>query len=206
MAGKDAQDMKKAIVGLALALLFIGGCVSKGYVSQEIAASEARTASQVAAVTDKTNTNATEIARLQALAVELSKKTDKAINQASGFEDYQIIWTGEINFGFDSWDIDGVAGSILDEAGAKLEAVPGSLLEIAGHTDKTGSPKYNYMLGQRRADAAQRYLAEKFGISLYRMFMISYGKDKPVSLGDERNASTKNRRCTLNIWGRLEAQ
>ena len=196
--------MKMAIIGLVALMLFVGGCgVNKDYVSQEIAASEARTASQVAAVDGKADANASELANLKALAAQIETKADMAINKAEGFENYQIIWSGEINFPFDSWDVDAVAASILDEAGTKMEQVGGSLLEITGHTDKTGSAKYNVMLGEKRANSARRYLADKFGISLYRMFVVSYGEDKPIAMPDERNASSKNRRCTLNIWGSL---
>ena len=42
------------------------------------------------------------------------------------------------------------------------------------------------MLGEQRAAAAKGYLADKFGISLYRMFTISFGKDKPVAMPDQR--------------------
>ena len=131
----------------------------------------------------------------------MGEKADLAIDKASGFENYRIIWSGEINFAFDSYDIDDVAGSILDEAGMKLEQVPSSLIEFVGHTDLTGSANYNLLLGEKRSGAARRYLADKFGISLYRMFIVSYGEEKPVALPDERNAATKNRRVTLSIWG-----
>ena len=86
----------------------------------------------------------------------------------------------------------------------KLEQVPHSLIEIVGHTDQTGAARYNILLGEKRANATKRYLADKFGTSLYRMFVVSYGEEKPVALPDERNASTRNRRVTLSIWGSLQ--
>jgi len=197
--------MKTALIIGLLALLFLAaGCgVNKQFVADEIAASESRMASQIGTLKDQTDLNATEITRLQQLATELDEKADLAINKASGFENYQIIWSGEINYGFDSFEIDDVAGSILDEAGMKLEQVPHSLIEIVGHTDRTGSANYNFLLGEKRSNAAKRYLADRFGISLYRMFIVSYGEDKPVALPDESNASSKNRRVTLSIWGSM---
>lgn len=186
---------------VALALLVAGCGVNKTFVEEQIAQSEGRTAAQVAKVLDKADANAAEVAKLKTLASELSTKTDMAINQAKGFENYQIIWSGVINFDFDSWDVTATAEQILTEAGQKLEQHGGSLLEIEGHTDGTGSIKYNLMLGEKRADAAKRFLAERFGISLYRMFVMSYGKTKPVSMPDERDAASKNRRVTLKIWG-----
>jgi len=194
---------KTGIVVVSLALLTAGCGVNKDYVQEQISQSESRTSSKIATLQDKTDVNAGEIAKLQSLAKQLSDKTDMAINQAKGFENYQIIWSGVINFDFDSYKITDAAASILTEAGQKMEEHPGSLIEIAGHTDRTGSAKYNLMLGEKRSNAAKRFLAERFGISLYRLFIVSYGKEKPVAMPDERNAASKNRRVTLKVWGQL---
>lgn len=194
--------MRTVIVMVLAALMLTAGCgVNKQYVADQIAASESKTGTQLQSVQEKTDSNAAEMARLQQLASQLEQKTDMAINKASGFEKYQIIWSGTINFAFDSYDIDGIAASVLDEAGGKMAQVPNALIEITGYTDKTGSPGYNLVLGDKRASAAKRYLADKFGVPLYRMFTNSYGKQKPVALPDERNAASKNRRVTLTVWG-----
>lgn len=194
--------MKRIVVLMCLLALLVVGCgVNKQFVEEQISASESRTSAQVANLKDKTDANAAEVARLKTLAGELSAKTDMAINQAKGFENYQIIWSGVINFDFDSWEVTAAAEQFLNEAGAKMEQHPESLIEVEGHTDGTGSSKYNMMLGEQRANAAKGFLAERYGISLYRMFVISYGKMKPASLPDERESASKNRRVTLKVWG-----
>jgi len=197
--------MNRILVAVLFAVLLLAaGCgVNKAYVAEQISSSEARTSSQLSAVSDKTDVNAAEVTKLRQLARELDEKADLAIDKAAGFENYQIIWSGEINFNFDSYDVDDVAASILDEAGVKLEQVTGSIIELTGHSDATGSAKYNLLLGEKRANSAKLYLAENFGISLYRMFTISYGENKPVALPDEKNASSKNRRVSLAVWGML---
>jgi len=192
----------RTVLLIALVAMMAAGCgVNKQYVADELAASEARMAAQVQGVQDKTDANAAEVQRLQQLASQLEEKANLAINKAAGFENYQIIWSGEINFAFDSYEIDGVAASILDEAGMKMEQVPHALLELVGHTDRTGSSNYNLLLGEKRANAAKRYLSDKFGLSLYRMFINSFGEEKPVALPDERNAASRNRRVALAVWG-----
>lgn len=194
--------MKRIVVLMCLLAVLVAGCgVNKEYVEGQIAASEGRTAAQVATLSDKTDANAAEVARLKTLASELSTKTDMAINQAKGFENYQVIWSGEINFEFDSWDITAASEQFLSEAGVKMEQHPESLIEIEGHTDGTGASKYNMMLGSQRASSARRFLAERFGISLYRMFIVSYGETKPASMSDARESASKNRRVTLEVWG-----
>jgi len=191
------------IVVAALALFAAGCGVNKDFVQEQISQSEARTDSKVTALKDQTDANAGEIAKLQSLAKQLSDKTDMAINQAKGFENYQIIWSGVINFDFDSYEINEGAAAILNEAGQKMEEHPGSVIEIAGHTDRTGNSKYNLLLGEKRSNAAKRFLFERFGVSLYRLFIISHGEEKPVAMPDERNAASKNRRVTLKVWGEL---
>ncbi len=197
--------MKKsmAIILLGVLLLVVGCGVNKDFVAQQIADSEARTDGKLGELRDKTDGNAAEVAKLKSLAAELTKKTDMAINEAKGFENYQAIWQGVINFDFDSYEINVASGQILNDAGQKLEQNPGSVIEILGHTDVTGAPTYNFLLGEKRAGSTKRYLAEKFGISLYRMFIMSYGENKPIAMPDERNASSMNRRVNLTIWGKL---
>ncbi len=197
--------MHKFIVASLAVMLLAAGCgVNKTYVAEQISASEARTSGQISAVQDKTDANAAEVAKLQALAKQIGDKADLAINKAAGFENYQIIWSGEVNFDFDSYVIDDVAASILDEAGGKMEAHPGSVVEIVGYTDATGSAKYNLLMGEKRSSSVKRYLADHFGISLYRMFILSYGEEKPIAMPDEKYAASKNRRATLTIWGQLQ--
>ncbi|MEA1979350.1 MAG: OmpA family protein [candidate division Zixibacteria bacterium] len=197
--------MKKsmAIVLLGLLLLVVGCGVNKDFVAQQISDSEARTDGKIGELRDKTDGNAAEVAKLKSLATELTKKTDMAINEAKGFENYQAIWQGVINFDFDSYEVNATSEQILNDAGLKLEQNPGSVIEILGHTDVTGAATYNFLLGEKRAGSTKRYLAEKFGISLYRMFIMSYGESKPISMPDERNASSTNRRVNLTIWGKL---
>ncbi len=194
--------MKKLTVALlAISLMVVGCGVNKDYVSQQIQDSEARTKAEIGSLRDKTDGNASEISKLRSLSSELDAKANMAINKAKGFENYQIIWKGEINFDFDRANVNGAAEQILSEAGDKMEQNPGSVIEIAGHTDKTGSSTYNLMLGQQRAAAAKRFLSERFGISLYRMFEISYGENKPAADSGEMKSSSKNRRVSLTIWG-----
>ncbi len=197
--------MKTAIVVSTLFLLMLTGCgVNKDYVNQQIQESEARTGSKIGSLSDKADANAAEIAKLQGLARDLSDKTAKAINDAAGFENYQVIWEGTINFDFDSYEITSTAEEILMNGCAKMEQVPRSLMEIVGHTDRTGSSSYNMLLGEKRASSAKTFMAQRCGVSLYRLFIASYGETLPVALPDEQQASSRNRRVTLKVWGPLQ--
>lgn len=197
--------MGKALI-VAIVCVTLVGCASKSYVNKGIADSEQRTGTRLNDLSGKTDNNSSEISRLQNLSDELSKKTDLAINKATGFEDYQVLWEGNVTFGFDRSDLDGVAREILGTAAEKLAADRKSIIEIVGHTDATGPAAYNYQLGDRRANAAKRYLSEKFNIQLYRIFILSMGKDQLISAADVPGGNAKNRRVTLRIWGPASSQ
>ena len=191
--------MAKALL-VAIVCALMVGCASKSFVNEEVASTEKRIAARLDEISGKTDNNSSELTKLQNLSLELAKKTDLAINKASGFEDYQVIWEGNITFGFDRADLDGVAREILGTAAEKMAADKKSIIEIVGHTDATGPAAYNYQLGDRRANAAKRFLSEKFSVQLYRMFILSMGKDKLVSAADVPGGNAKNRRVTLRVW------
>ena len=98
-----------------------------------------------------------DLQKLQALQSDLESKAEMALNQAEGFENYQVIWEGEVNFDFDSDEITSVAEQTLMDAGQKMESGPESLVELIGHTDKTGSNAYNLALGERRSESVRRF-------------------------------------------------
>lgn len=50
---------------------------------------------------------------------------------------------------------------------------------IEGHCDERGTREYNLGLGERRADAAAKFLIDN-GIDGSRIRTISYGKDRPI--------------------------
>lgn len=191
--------MVKALV-VAIVCVTVVGCASKSFVNDEVANSEKRIAARIDEVAGRTDNNSSELTKLQALSLELSKKTDMAINKASGFEDYQVVWEGNVTFGFDRADLDGVAQEILGTAAEKMSADKKSIIEIVGHTDAVGPSSYNYQLGDRRANAAKRYLSEKHSVQLYRMFILSMGKDQLISASDVPGGNARNRRVTLRVW------
>ena len=197
------MPIKRLIILLSVIALVAGCGASKDYVDQQIRDSEARTSAQLGDVEGKASATSFDLQKLQALQSELESKAEMALNQAKGFENYQIIWEGEVNFDFDSDEITSAAEQTLMDAGQKMELSLESLVELVGHTDKTGSNAYNLALGERRSQSVRRFLADRFGISLYRMFTLSYGEDKPSALPDEGNSASRNRRVTVRIWGEL---
>jgi peptidoglycan-associated lipoprotein len=66
-------------------------------------------------------------------------------------------------------------------------------IQVEGHCDERGTNEYNLALGERRANAAKKYLVS-LGVSTDRISSISYGEEKPLDAGHNEEAWSKNRR------------
>ena len=67
---------------------------------------------------------------------------------------------------------------------------------IEGHADERGTREYNLALGQRRAESVANYLIAN-GIQKNRLITKSYGEERPLSLGSNNSAWSKNRRVEI---------
>ena len=70
----------------------------------------------------------------------------------------------QINFAFDSAQLDASAQKILLQQASWIKQFPEARFRVYGHTDAVGSTAYNNRLGQRRANAAVAFLTRQ-GIS-----------------------------------------
>lgn len=104
----------------------------------------------------------------------------------------------DIKFDFDQSDLRDDARATLDQKAGILLANPDVQLRLAGHTDERGSSEYNLALGQRRAAAAKRYLAER-GVPESRLETVSFGEERPVAQGSDEGAWAQNRRAEFEI-------
>jgi peptidoglycan-associated lipoprotein len=70
---------------------------------------------------------------------------------------------------------------------------PVGKVTVEGNCDERGTEEYNLHLGQRRADAAAKYVVN-LGISKSQLKTISYGKDKPICTESNEGCWGQNRR------------
>lgn len=104
----------------------------------------------------------------------------------------------DINFAFDSYDLDDDARSVLGGDADWLKEHQGSRVEIEGHTDERGTVEYNLALGAKRAKAAKDYLVT-LGIAANRLSTISYGEELPLCHEHTEACWAENRRCHLVV-------
>ena len=85
----------------------------------------------------------------------------------------------------------------LDRVIRLLEAHPEMEIEVAGHTDNTGSPVYNQQLSLERSEAVFEYLEEKGFTS--RGHAVGYGSTKPRGDNNTEEGRQQNRRVEIII-------
>lgn len=74
----------------------------------------------------------------------------------------------------------------------------GATVKVIGHTDNTGNPDYNVVLGQERADFAKGYLT-KNGIIKSKIKATSKGQTTPITTNETVQGRAKNRRTVITI-------
>lgn len=149
----------------------------------------------------KVETRAGQVAVLvdavAAKAVENKMVEVKATDMADALATKGAIDLYGIYFDTDKTDIKPESGKTLDEVASLLKIDRALKLEIAGHTDNTGSKEHNMQLSEGRAQAVVEVLVKKYGIDAARLHAKGYGDTKPVAPNDSDAGKAKNRRVEL---------
>jgi peptidoglycan-associated lipoprotein len=104
----------------------------------------------------------------------------------------------DIRFAYDKAVIEPAARGTLKDIAAWMMKNKKYVLVTEGHCDERGTVEYNLALGQRRADAAMKYLVD-LGVNKSDITTISYGKERPLDPGNNEEAWTKNRRAHFTV-------
>jgi len=122
--------------------------------------------------------------------------TNVAQGQAELERAMEALRNVSVFFEFDSSTLTSEAKDKLSAVGTVLAKYPTLKVRIEGNCDERGSEQYNLALGQRRADAAKRYLTS-MGAHDRQLTAISFGDQKPKALGHDEEAWRQNRRDDL---------
>lgn len=197
----------RIMTATALAAL-LGGCATSKSVDQKIAASQADTNKKIESVSgqvedlqQKQKQTDVRLDQLSQEAQDALKRAQEAGVLAKGKVVFEQAFTEDrVKFKTDQYELDKSAKGALSEFANKVKALDAQyFVEIQGHTDDTGSTRYNDELGQRRADAVRRYLSREFQLPLNRMSTISYGDTLPVQPNKTRAGRAANRRVVLVV-------
>ncbi|HEX7114391.1 MAG TPA: OmpA family protein [Steroidobacter sp.] len=103
-----------------------------------------------------------------------------------------------ITFALNSADLNSQFFNVLDGVAMVLNEYNKTVVEVAGHTDSTGSDQYNMQLSERRAEAVARYLVSQ-GIKQQRLITVGAGETRPIASNDTEEGRAANRRVELTI-------
>lgn len=104
-------------------------------------------------------------------------------------------------FGYDNDQMKSEDTAAADVQANYLAMHPDAKVRLEGHTDLRGSSEYNIGLGWRRAQSVAQRLEEQ-GVHPNQLKIISYGKERPVTLSQSAQAQSKNRRVNLIYIGK----
>ena len=105
---------------------------------------------------------------------------------------------GNVTFATDSSDLSPQFFDVLNSVSKVLEEYDKTVIEVAGHTDSTGSNSYNQGLSERRSASVAHYL-ESQGVSGQRLLTIGLGESMPVSDNATAGGRQANRRVEITM-------
>lgn len=103
-----------------------------------------------------------------------------------------------ITFALNSADLNAQFYNALDGVSMVLKEYEKTVVEVAGHTDSSGSDQYNQTLSERRAQSVVSYLSSH-GVSGKRLMTVGAGESRPVASNDTEQGRSANRRVELTI-------
>ncbi len=196
---------KKSITGLFIlififsSLFLMTSCRPKivGPSQEEIAAAEAARAKAEADAKAARAKAEADAAAAKAKA-EADAAAAKAAAEARAAQLKKDVEMENIYFDYDRSELKPDARAILTKKADWLNDNTGYSIRIEGHCDERGSTEYNLALGERRADAAAKFLTA-LGVSESRITTVSYGEEKPADPGHNEAAWDKNRRDEFRL-------
>lgn len=113
---------------------------------------------------------------------------------------FQMAKSESVLFNFNQDVLTADAKMQLDELGNQAKGLNRFAIEVQGYTDKSGSPTYNEMLSERRAEAVARYLANQYQIPVRTISVLGSGYAAPVADDKSRDGRKMNRRVEVRLW------
>jgi OOP family OmpA-OmpF porin len=162
-----------------------------------------------AAITTDTRVNPVETnqERLSGQMDELYTVAEEARNEVrvaneriSALDEYDVDQSATVNFRVNSAVLSPEARRQLDALAEKAISAKAYMIEVAGHTDSSGSEAKNFQLSRQRAEAVVQYLAVNHKIPVRRFVSpMGYGKTDAVADNKTTAGRAQNRRVEVKI-------
>jgi peptidoglycan-associated lipoprotein len=107
-----------------------------------------------------------------------------------------LLGRRKVYFEFDSSALDEESQALVEAHANYLVNNPNVTLVLEGHADERGTREYNLALGDRRAQAVSDFMGA-LGVTVTRIQNVSYGEERPESVGHDESAWRMNRRVEI---------
>jgi len=200
------HKLVSVVMLMALAVAFESGCATKKYVRNRIAERVTPLENRTGELEETSRRNTQQIGELrtgvddarsradraQATADSASSSAEQANTRVAGVEHniddlrsnldkYRSLTTSMVFFRPGSTVLTKEAMAQLDQLASQITDRRGFVLEIVGFGDTAKATRYNQSLAQLRAEAVQRYLADKDNVPIMRMFAVGFGAARPMT-------------------------
>jgi len=113
-------------------------------------------------------------------------------------ENITLNMPGNITFATGSADLNAGFFSVLDSVGLVVNEFNQTVIEVAGHTDSTGSDAFNQQLSERRASSVMSYLISR-QVLADRIITVGMGESRPIADNSTESGRQMNRRVELTL-------
>ena len=226
--------MKYKLVTVALLMTFSvmlsSGCATKKYVRNRVAERVTPLENRATELEETSRRNTQQLGELRTGIEDVRGRTDRAQSTAdraaASAEQASTRVTGiernveDLRANLDKYTMQNTAmvffrpgsAKLTKEAMAQLDTLAsqitdrnGFILEIVGFGDNARATRYNQSLAQMRAEAVQRYLADKNNVPVMRMFALGFGATRPVTenVSTSESAPTTSKALSRRVEIRL---
>jgi outer membrane protein OmpA-like peptidoglycan-associated protein len=105
---------------------------------------------------------------------------------------------GNIAFATNSADLNASFFDVLNSVSTVANEFEQTVIEVAGHTDSTGTDAYNQQLSERRAASVAAYMRTRSVLG-DRIITVGEGEVRPVATNDTPEGRQLNRRVELTL-------
>ncbi len=127
-------------------------------------------------------------AQLQGTGVSVTRNGDRII----------LNMPSNITFNTDQDQVKPEFYATLSSVAVVLRKFNQTIVDVAGHTDSTGSLQHNQLLSERRALSVSNYLTQQ-GIDNRRFDVRGYGPTQPIATNATEAGRAQNRRVEIQI-------
>ncbi len=120
------------------------------------------------------------------------------VSVARNGDNITLNMPGNVTFATNSSDLNPAFFNVLNSVGKVLAKYEQTVVEVAGHTDSTGTDAHNQGLSERRANSVAAYLRSQ-GVIEQRLITLGMGESRPIADNSTDTGRQANRRVEITM-------